>query len=133
MALFGFLKKDKKKPESALVTFLNEFDEQYQMMFKSRNVNVIAEFVSRSVFLTLQDKVCSGEEVYFGIGRYRNISYVVESREGNVITVRKHVDHDNVKLSHGFELPLGSEPDYLIFVEESGKFLIVEFKEVQDA
>lgn len=131
MALFGLFKKE-KKIESPLVRFLDEFDEKYQLMYKSQNVNIIAEFVSREVFLELQDKVCSGEEVYFGVDRYRTLSYVVESRDGDRVTVRKHVNHDNVKLSHGFELPLGSEPDYLILVEESGKFLIVEFKEVED-
>jgi hypothetical protein len=130
--MFGLGKKD--KPSSGLIRFLENAEDAYILAFKSKNIKPLTEFVDNSVCTQILELIFGGEQLNFGLEKYRERKWLIKERTDKTITVIKEITHKNIDVGKGLSIPIADDVKQLWIVSVIGynSYRIIKIERVKE-
>lgn len=105
MGLFDHFKKKEEKP-TEILSFLREADKAYIKALESKNAKLFETYCTVPMSRNIAEIISRGELPYFGVERYRQVTWDSLPEE---MKYRKHLTHDNVRVTAKVSLALGDD------------------------
>lgn len=98
-----------KNIDRELLEFLKKVDELYMVSYQLKSTKDISRYLSRDCAARLSSTVCSVNVRYFGESKYRNTVWINEGVADGIITIRKEVTFDNIKIAGKLAIAIASD------------------------
>lgn len=105
MGLFGLFRS--KPSENSMIRWLNQADEQYNHALRVKNIAGLDRYFTRACIAKISEQARLSEALYSGLDRYRHTEWSKDPKDAAGLTWIKDVTYDNVKMSHGINVPVG--------------------------
>lgn len=129
----GFFDIFKRKPnDSSQVDWLSKVDLAYQRAFQVKNASGLSDYLTRNCLVKLMERIRMGEKSYSGLTRYQHTQWVKGETTENSTTWNKEVTYDQIKMSHGIQVPVGDDSiECWVIVKENGDNKVSEIRRIK--
>lgn len=103
--MFGLSKKKASK-EEPIMSFLYAADKAYIQALENKNAKLFEEYCTLPMSRSIIEIIGRGELPYFGIERYRKVTW---SNLPEELKYRRDLTHDNVRVTAKVSLALGDD------------------------
>ena len=119
-----------KNIDSHLLQFLKNVDELYMAAYQLKSTKDISKYLSRECAARLSSSVCSVNVRYFGEPKYRNTVWINEGDTNGIISIRKEVTFDNIKIAGKLAIAIASDYTERWLVNSNDKLVVEKIQQL---